>query len=66
MFVIHETLPNKKKFEKILQCPFMKFPSLWYGSNFFLKIRYYYAFILEHMEKKHIFWMKFYSKTVIF
>jgi hypothetical protein len=44
---------------KIMQCPSIKFPSLWYGIGFFLRGRYNYAFITLKNAKKHIFWMKF-------
>jgi hypothetical protein len=32
-------------------CPFIKSYSLWYGSGFFFKIKYYYAFIIKQMQK---------------
>jgi hypothetical protein len=56
-------ITKQKKFEIILQCPFMKSPFLWYGNIFFLKRRYYYAFILEHMEKKTHFLNEISSKN---
>jgi hypothetical protein len=34
MFVVYETIANKR-IEKIMQCPSMKSPPLWYGSGFF-------------------------------
>jgi hypothetical protein len=65
MFMIHETLPKKRKIEKIMQCPFIKSLPLWYGNGFFLKLKYYYAFITKQMQKKHIFWIKFHPKNLI-
>jgi hypothetical protein len=59
-------ITKQKKIEKIMQCPFKKSPPLWYGSGFFLKIRYYYAFITKQMQIKHIFWMKFDPKKINF
>jgi hypothetical protein len=38
-------ITKQKEIEKIMQCPSIKSPSLWYDSDFFLEIRYYYAFI---------------------
>jgi hypothetical protein len=64
MFIIHETLP-KKQFEKIMQCPSIKSPPLWYGNGFSPKN----MTLLLHvkqMQKKHIFWMKFHPKTLNF
>jgi hypothetical protein len=31
--------------------PIYKVPPLWCGSGFFLKIRYYYAFVTKQMQK---------------
>jgi hypothetical protein len=62
MFVIHETLPNKRKFEKIMQCPSIKFLPLWYGSDCFPKNIYYYAFIVQKC-KKHTFLNEISSKN---
>jgi hypothetical protein len=53
---------KQKKFEKIMQYPFIKSPPFWYCSVFFLKIRYYYAFITKKMQKTHIFLMEFHPK----
>ncbi len=44
--MIHERLPNKRKLKKPMQCPFIKSPSLWYGSDFSFKNNYY-AFIVK-------------------
>jgi hypothetical protein len=44
-------ITKQKEIGKIMQCPSIKFPSLWYGSGFFLKIWYYYAFITKKMQK---------------
>jgi hypothetical protein len=33
MFMIHETLPNKRKLKNIMEFPSIKSPSLWYGSG---------------------------------
>jgi hypothetical protein len=62
MFMIHETLPKKKKIKKIMQCPFIKFFPLWYGSGFPLKIGYYYAFITKQMQKNTFFEWNFIQK----
>jgi hypothetical protein len=43
---------KQKKLKIIMQCPFIKSPPFLYGSGFFLKIRYYYAFIIKQMQKK--------------
>ncbi len=51
MFVNHETLPNKRKLKKIMQCPFIKSPFSIYGSDFFLKGRYYYVLITKKRQK---------------
>jgi hypothetical protein len=42
-------ITKQKKIEKIMQWPFIKSPPLWYGSDFFLKIQCYYAFIAKQM-----------------
>jgi hypothetical protein len=42
-------ITKQKKFEKIMQCPSIKSPFLWYDSGFFMKGRYYYAFIAKKM-----------------
>jgi len=57
---------KQKKIEKIMQCPFIKSPHFLYGSGYFSKKRYYYAFITKQMKKKHIFWMEFHPKTLNF
>ncbi len=31
-----------------MQCPSIKYPCLSYGNGFFLKLRYYYAFIITN------------------
>jgi hypothetical protein len=36
-----------------MQDPSIKSPPLWYGSDLFLKICYYYAFIIKQMQKTH-------------
>jgi len=59
-------ITKQNHFEKIMQCPSIKSLPLWYGNGFFLKKRYYYAFIIKQMKKKHIFWMKFHPKTLNF
>jgi hypothetical protein len=38
-------ITKQKKIEKIMQCPSIKSPPLSYGSGFFLKGRFYYAYI---------------------
>ncbi len=47
-------ITKQKKIEKIMQCPLIKSPPLWYGSDFFSYKRYYYAFIVQKC-KKHTF-----------
>jgi hypothetical protein len=49
--MIHETLTNKRKLKKNAM-PIYKISSFRYGSDFPLKIRYYYAFITKQMQKK--------------
>jgi hypothetical protein len=44
-------ITKQKKIEKIIQYPFIKSSPLWYGSGFFFKKRYYYAFIVEQMQE---------------
>ncbi len=39
-------ITKQKEIEKIIQCPSIKSFPLWYDSGFFLKGRYYYAFII--------------------
>jgi hypothetical protein len=48
-------ITQKRKIEKIMQCPFIKSLPLWYGSGFFLKLKYYYAFITKQMQKNTFF-----------
>ncbi len=43
--MIHETLPNKRKFKKIMQSPPTKSPPFSYDSGFLPKKKTYYAFI---------------------
>jgi len=38
-------ITKQKEIEKKMHCPFINSPSLWYGSGFSLKGRYYYAFV---------------------
>jgi len=59
-------ITKQKKIEKILQCASIKSPPLWYGNGFFLRIRYYYAFITKQMQKKNKNWMEFHQKTLNF
>jgi hypothetical protein len=40
-------IPKQNKIEKIMHCPSIKSPHVWYDSGFFLKGRYYYASILK-------------------
>jgi hypothetical protein len=58
-------ITKQKKIEKIMQYPSIQSPSLWYGSGFFLKVGYYYAFIIKQMQKTH-FSMEFHPKTLNF
>jgi hypothetical protein len=53
------SITKQKKIEKIMQFSSIKSPPFLYGSGFFLKIRYYYAFITKTNANKHIFWMEF-------
>jgi hypothetical protein len=46
-------ITKQKEIEKIMQCPSIKFPSLWYGNDFFLKGRYHYTFFTKKMKKIH-------------
>jgi hypothetical protein len=46
-------ITKQKEIEKLMQCPFIKSHLLWYGSGFFLKGRYYYAFITKKCKKTH-------------
>ncbi len=48
-------ITKQKEIEKIMQCPSIKSSFLWYGSGFFLKWRYYYAFIAKKMQKNKTF-----------
>jgi hypothetical protein len=52
-----------KKIEKIMQCPSIKSPPLRYGSVFFLKGKYYYAFITKNANK-HIFLIEFHPRIL--
>jgi hypothetical protein len=56
-------ITKQKKIEKLMQWPSIKSPLLWYGSSFFLKGRYYYAFITKTNTKKYIFEMEFHPKV---
>ncbi len=44
---------KQKEIEKIMQCPSIKSPPLWYANGFFLKGRYYYALIVKKCKKTH-------------
>jgi hypothetical protein len=57
---------KQKEIEKIMQCPSIKSPPLWYGSGFFLKWKYYYAFIAEKMQKNNFFLNGISSKSLNF
>jgi hypothetical protein len=48
-------ITEQKEIENIMQCPSIKSAPLWYGSGFFLKGRYYYAFIVLKNAKTHFF-----------
>jgi hypothetical protein len=58
-------ITKQNKIEKIMQCPSIKSLLLWYGSGFFLKIRYYYAFIIKQMKKNTFFEWNFIQKILI-
>ncbi len=51
MFVIHETLPNKRKLKKMMQCPFINILLFNMVVVFFMKGRYYYAFTIKNAKK---------------
>jgi hypothetical protein len=59
-------ITKQKEIEKILQCPSIKSPFLWYGNGFFFKKRYYYAFIVKQMHKNTFFECNFIQKLFIF
>jgi hypothetical protein len=46
-------ITKQKEIEKIMQCPSIKSFPLWYGTGFFLKGKYYYAFIHKRCKKTH-------------
>jgi hypothetical protein len=48
-------ITKQKQIKKIMQCPFIKSPSFWYGSGIFLKGIYYYEFITKKMQKNTFF-----------
>jgi hypothetical protein len=58
-------ITKQKKIEKIMQCPSIKSPPLWYGSGFFFKIRYYYALIIKQMQKNTFFEQNSIQKILI-
>jgi len=58
-------ITKQKEIEKIKQCASIK-SFFSYGSGFFLKGRYYYAFIAKKNAKTHIFWMEFHPKVLNF
>jgi hypothetical protein len=55
---------KQKKIEKIMQCPSIQTPPFLYGSGFFLKYIYYYAFIAKQMKWKQVFWMEIHPKSL--
>jgi len=57
MFVIHETVPNKRKQKKCKNPP-TKSPPFSYDSGFFLKKKHIMHLLITSV-KKHIFWMDF-------
>jgi hypothetical protein len=54
-------ITKQKKIEKIMKCPFIKSPPLWYGSGCF-PINYYYAFIVQKCTKHTFFEWNFILK----
>jgi hypothetical protein len=48
-------ITRQNKIEKIKQCPSIKSLLFLYGSGFFFKITYYYAFITKKIQKKNTF-----------
>ncbi len=59
MFVVHETLPNKKNW-KNNAIPIYKSPHLWYGSGFFL-LKNILMHLLLNKCKIHTFWKEFHA-----
>jgi hypothetical protein len=55
-------ITKQNHFEKIMQCPSIKSLPLWYGNGFFLKRRYYDAFIIKQMKKNIFFEWNFIQK----
>jgi hypothetical protein len=55
-------IAKQKEIENIMQCPSIKSCSLWYGSDFLLKGRCYYAFITKNMQE-NIFFIVISSKS---
>ncbi len=56
-------ITKQKEIEKIMQSSFIKSHYFLYGSDFFMKRRYYCAFTIKN-AKIHCFWMKFHPKTL--
>jgi hypothetical protein len=48
-------ITKQKKTKKIMQCPYVKFPPLWYGSDLKRRRRYYYTFIAQKYKKTTFF-----------
>jgi hypothetical protein len=46
-------IAKQKKIEKIMQCPSIKSPFLWYGSGFFLKKNIIMHSLLNKCKKTH-------------
>jgi hypothetical protein len=54
-------ITKQNKIEEIMQCPFIKFPTIWYGNDFFLKRNIIMHWILNKCKKPY-FWMEFHPK----
>jgi len=54
-------ITKQKKIEKIMQCPYTKYPPLWYGSVFFPKNM---KLLCIHIKQMHFFIMKLHPKTL--
>ncbi len=46
-------ISKQKKIEKIMQCPFIKSPPLWYGSDFFLLKKFIMHLLFENAKNTH-------------
>jgi hypothetical protein len=58
-----QNITKQKKIEKIMQCPSIKSPPLWYGSGFFPKKNIIMHLLFKSAKNTH-FLMKFHPKTL--